>query len=459
MARAKQSTSQSSARRPGSTVRERRVNRKKLLVAALSAVFPASAIAVPAARVEFAIGDPTAVSASGQTRALAKGASLESGDTVNTKSGRVQLRFSDGAYVSLQPQSEFRIDDYRFDGKTDGAERGFFSLLKGGLRTITGLVGRVNKKSYQVNTSVATIGIRGTEYTIAYGDGITGSVGEGEINVCTGAGCVPFASGQSFVVTTPTSTPQLTGKKTDLPPQQPSPPTPSFVAGDVTTDGTPTGLILSGTQTLSVAVISNFLDVGTGRTVVFDPAGAVTFIQGPNTPYNLFNTTDVGNNGIIAWGRGMSAPSGGLDIHYVVGLPTPATDMANLPLSQPVASYSMLGGTSPTSSTRVGGSNVGTLTGATLVANFGIGKVDATVSVAFGTNPITLSATGMPISGSTFSAFSTVGTCSVTGGGSCTMGGFFAGANAGHAGLVYDALTSVAAASFGFQGAVAFKKD
>jgi hypothetical protein len=43
----------------------------------------------------------------------------------------VQLRFTDGAYVSLQPQTLFRVDDYRYDGKADGNERGFFSLLKG----------------------------------------------------------------------------------------------------------------------------------------------------------------------------------------------------------------------------------------------------------------------------------------------------------------------------------------
>ena len=42
-----------------------------------------------------------------------------------------------------------------------------------GLRTITGLVGRSNRDNYKVTTAVATIGIRGTEYTGAFtpGDG------------------------------------------------------------------------------------------------------------------------------------------------------------------------------------------------------------------------------------------------------------------------------------------------
>src|SRR3954451_20343287 len=140
--------------------------------------------AAPAARVEFVMGDPTAVNAVGRERALRKGDSVDSGDMVNTRTGRAQLRFSDGAYVSLQPDTQFRIDDYRYNGKSDGSERGFFSLLKGGMRTITGLVGRMHKRNYQVSTTVATIGIRGTEYTLSMNGGLRGSVGEGEIQVC-----------------------------------------------------------------------------------------------------------------------------------------------------------------------------------------------------------------------------------------------------------------------------------
>ena len=101
----------------------------------------------------------------GVQRPLGKGAEIGNGDTVRTgEGGRAQLRFTDGAMVSLQPQSEFRIDDYQYAGQTDGQEKGFFSLLKGGLRTITGWVGRTHRENYKVTTNVATIGIRGTEF-------------------------------------------------------------------------------------------------------------------------------------------------------------------------------------------------------------------------------------------------------------------------------------------------------
>ena len=129
-----------------------------ILVLALALPLPALA----AANVEFAVGDVQAINAAGVARSLGKGARIVSSETIRTTDGRVQLRFDDGAILSLQPNTEFRIDNYQFNGQQDGKERGFFSLLKGGLRALTGLVGRVNKETYKVTTSIATIGIRGT---------------------------------------------------------------------------------------------------------------------------------------------------------------------------------------------------------------------------------------------------------------------------------------------------------
>src|SRR5690606_2925612 len=81
-----------------------------------------------------------------------------------TTDGRVQVRFTDGGYMSLQPNTEFVVESYNYDGKQDGSERGFFRLVEGGLRAITGIVGRTNRPAYRVATPVATIGIRGSEY-------------------------------------------------------------------------------------------------------------------------------------------------------------------------------------------------------------------------------------------------------------------------------------------------------
>lgn len=441
---------------------------------AVAAAFPAVAFAVPAARVEFAVGNPVAVSASGQSRALAKGGEVQSGDTVNTNGGRVQLRFSDGAYVSLQPQSEFRIDDYRYDGKTDGSERGFFSLLKGGLRTITGLVGRTNKKNYQVSTTVATIGIRGTEYTIAYTNSITGSVGEGEINVCTGTGCVPFGSGQSFIVTDPNSRPQLTSQKTDLPPTQPGDPPggsfqsgvdpsklvpPVFAAADQTTntglpqsicDVIPTALqcsaplvlpVLTGTQNYLVA-LANSVTIGTefttsqivGTPSTLDASGKlVSFTQGGLNTMTGGSYSQTGNNGILAWGTftngtisggsyaGGISPSGAL--FYVAGLPN-----VTLPAT---------GSFTYTPLTLANSGGGATLTGATLTLTLSAAPL-ANLSLNFtgSSGAFTASGSGLVSAGGTF------GVTSLTIGANCNScfghaDGFFTGANATHAGVSY----------------------
>ena len=147
------------------------------LMAALAAAFPLVGHAASAARVDFATGDVKALAADGRSRPLARGAEIANGEMIDTGSGRAQVRFTDGAQVSLAPQTQFRIDDYRFTGKADGSEKGFFSLLKGGLRTITGLVGRSNRENYRVTTTVATISIRGTEFSVIYGNSINVTTG------------------------------------------------------------------------------------------------------------------------------------------------------------------------------------------------------------------------------------------------------------------------------------------
>jgi hypothetical protein len=74
-----------------------------ILMAALAAAFPLTGHTANAARVDFATGDVKALAPDGRSRPLAKGAELASGETVDTGSGRAQVRFTDGAQVSLAP--------------------------------------------------------------------------------------------------------------------------------------------------------------------------------------------------------------------------------------------------------------------------------------------------------------------------------------------------------------------
>ena len=146
-----------------------KLNSSAMIALAISTAFPIAAEAA-AGRVEFAIGGVTAITPSGESRVLSKGVEINSGDTIRTTDGRVQVRFTDGGYMSLQPNTEFIVENYQFEGKQDGSERGFFRLVEGGLRAITGIVGRNNRPAYRVATPVATIGIRGSEFLAEHRD-------------------------------------------------------------------------------------------------------------------------------------------------------------------------------------------------------------------------------------------------------------------------------------------------
>jgi hypothetical protein len=132
----------------------------------LAAFSPTPVYAAAAGQIVFAIGDVQVLDARQVARAVQKGDSVFAGETLVTKDGRVQVQFADGGFMSLQSNSKLRIDEFRYQGMTDGTERGFFSLLKGGIRAVTGFIGGINRETYKVQTVVATIGIRGTGFFV-----------------------------------------------------------------------------------------------------------------------------------------------------------------------------------------------------------------------------------------------------------------------------------------------------
>ncbi len=71
-----------------------------------------------AGRVVASRGDAVAIDAAGRKRPLTARASVHEGDALVTGTdGYAQIRFRDGALVSLRPQSRFKIDRYHYEGK------------------------------------------------------------------------------------------------------------------------------------------------------------------------------------------------------------------------------------------------------------------------------------------------------------------------------------------------------
>ena len=130
-----------------------------LLLLAAGAAFGA------AGNVQFVIGDVKLVTKAGETRALVKGAEINEGDRIITAAGAsAQLKMVDGGFIAVRPNTSMSFDTYRYSGKEDGTENAVVSLLQGGFRTITGLIGHTNKQNYLIKTETATIGIRGTDH-------------------------------------------------------------------------------------------------------------------------------------------------------------------------------------------------------------------------------------------------------------------------------------------------------
>lgn len=104
-----------------------------------------------------------------RTVQVKKDTEIISGDLISTgTTSNAQVRFNDGAVVALRPETEFRVDEYKYSGKPDGSEKASVSLLKGGVRAVTGAIGRTNRDNLKVNAVVATVGIRGTGFNITF---------------------------------------------------------------------------------------------------------------------------------------------------------------------------------------------------------------------------------------------------------------------------------------------------
>lgn len=99
------------------------------------------------------------------------------------ENGRAQFRMMDQAIISVQENSILKIQNYKFN-KEGNNNSVLIELLSGGLRTITGAIGKGNKEAYKLRTPLATIGIRGTDYEVELvPSGMYVAVWAGEINL------------------------------------------------------------------------------------------------------------------------------------------------------------------------------------------------------------------------------------------------------------------------------------
>jgi len=114
----------------------------------------------------------------GQVRIERGAASLEAkvGDPVQEKDrvvvqagSSIGISMNDETLLSLGPNSAMVIDRYTYNPVTREGQVET-SILKGTLRFVTGLIGRLHPSAIKVQTPTATMGIRGTEFIVEVRD-------------------------------------------------------------------------------------------------------------------------------------------------------------------------------------------------------------------------------------------------------------------------------------------------
>lgn len=96
-------------------------------------------------------------------RSLSVESDLFGGELVSTGPGaRLHARFTDGTELMMGAQSTLQLDGFVYDPNGSGSAR--FNLTAGAFRMITGELNKAAGSSLTVNTPVATIGIRGTDF-------------------------------------------------------------------------------------------------------------------------------------------------------------------------------------------------------------------------------------------------------------------------------------------------------
>ena len=131
----------------------------RILAAAMAAI-PMLAGAA-AGEFSFVTGEVALTKANGQRSTPVKGTPVDPGDRIATgANGMAQLTMVDSARLSLRPSTQFQIEAY--PQRADSGDGAVLSLLKGTLRTFTGLLASSNRDKFVMKTRVATVGIRGS---------------------------------------------------------------------------------------------------------------------------------------------------------------------------------------------------------------------------------------------------------------------------------------------------------
>jgi len=142
----------------------------KTYLCLLSMLLGFASVSTVWAATEFGVVDELEGSAyildkTGKQLPIKLGQVIVTGQTIHTAAhSEMHITSSDCGLIALRPDSIFQVDEYIATHSPD--DKIILRLIKGSMRSVAGWVPRHHPESYKVQTSVASIGIRGTDHEV-----------------------------------------------------------------------------------------------------------------------------------------------------------------------------------------------------------------------------------------------------------------------------------------------------
>jgi hypothetical protein len=206
-----------------------RLTRMDGFKAALAAALLAPLLALAQGSVQHLSGTLHVQRSDGSVRLLSERSQVLQGDVVSTeRDSYAQIKLTDGGQLTLRPNTQIRIEGYQFSEHEPQKDSFIFALLKGGMRAVTGLVGkRGNRDAYKLRTATATVGIRGTDFNAVEvapsqqagqpAPGVYVVVSDGQVVLTSGGQELLAAAGQTAFSSNPNLPPLIVPPPPNLP--------------------------------------------------------------------------------------------------------------------------------------------------------------------------------------------------------------------------------------------------
>ena len=132
---------------------------------------------------------------------------VSSGTVIRTgKASHAVLKFEDGQVVSLQADTTFQVRNYIYIPRQPRDSSILFSMFKGGMRFVTGMIGKENPDAFRLATPDTTMGIRGTDFMVVItSNGTRSQVVSGSISLTNAAGTTVLTAGQTSLTASATA--------------------------------------------------------------------------------------------------------------------------------------------------------------------------------------------------------------------------------------------------------------